>query len=75
MDTTVTSLLIRIKDVEDAKAWAEFDDIYRPILRRYAKARWSSLADPQDNARTARQPASGGRDALYQLGSVYAKRR
>ena len=38
MDTTRASLLLRIKNQRDAKAWAEFDSIYRPILRRYANA-------------------------------------
>lgn len=38
MDTTRASLLLRIKNQRDAEAWAEFDSIYRPILRRYAKA-------------------------------------
>lgn len=38
MDTTRVSLLLRIKNQRDAEAWAEFDAIYRPILRRYAKA-------------------------------------
>lgn len=38
MDTTRASLLLRIKNQRDAMAWAEFDSIYRPILRRYAKA-------------------------------------
>lgn len=45
MDTTRASLLIRIRDKQDSAAWEEFDAIYRPMLRRFAKAR--GLADAQ----------------------------
>ena len=38
MDTTRPSLLIRIRDRDDQLAWHEFDSIYRPLLRRYARA-------------------------------------
>lgn len=44
MDTTRASLLLRIKDQRDAEAWAEFDSIYRPMLRRYAH-RWRLPAE------------------------------
>lgn len=39
MDTTCASLLIRIRNRQDSAAWAEFDAVYRPILRRFARAR------------------------------------
>jgi RNA polymerase sigma-70 factor (ECF subfamily) len=48
MDTTRFSLLLRIKDLNDSDAWAEFDAIYRPILRRYALARGLQAADVDD---------------------------
>jgi RNA polymerase sigma-70 factor (ECF subfamily) len=36
LDTTRPSLLLRIKNPRDQAAWGVFDDIYRPLLRRYA---------------------------------------
>jgi RNA polymerase sigma factor (sigma-70 family) len=39
MDTTRASLLIRIRDPNDRTAWGQFDEIYRPLLRRLCKAR------------------------------------
>lgn len=37
MDTTRTSLLARIKDPADTRAWADFDAVYRPMVFRYAR--------------------------------------
>ncbi|MHC5110763.1 MAG: RNA polymerase sigma factor [Planctomycetota bacterium] len=48
MDTTRASLLIRIKDPDNAKAWSEFTAIYRPILHRYATSRGLSEDDAED---------------------------
>ncbi len=48
MNTTRISLLLRIKDLKDADAWAEFDAIYRPILSRFAAARGLQEADVDD---------------------------
>jgi len=48
MDTTRASLLIRIKDLRNARAWSEFDAIYRPILHRYATARGLDEVDAED---------------------------
>jgi RNA polymerase sigma-70 factor (ECF subfamily) len=39
MDTTSASLLLRIRDQKDSAAWGQFDTIYRPILRQYARSR------------------------------------
>ena len=39
MDTTRASLLIRVRDRNNASAWREFDAIYRPMLGRFARAR------------------------------------
>lgn len=36
MDTTRPSLLLRIRDRNDAGAWHTFDSIYRPMLQRFA---------------------------------------
>jgi len=48
MNTTRTSLLVRIKNQEDATAWSEFDTLYRPILFRYALTRGLDEADAED---------------------------
>ncbi len=48
MDTTRPSLLVRIRDCQDSAAWGLFDDIYRPILHRFAAARGLSHADAED---------------------------
>lgn len=39
MSQTRSSLLSRIKNLEDGLSWEEFDQIYRPMLLRYALAR------------------------------------
>lgn len=38
MDTTRHSLLIRVKDPGDHAAWSEFDEIYRPMIARFARS-------------------------------------
>ena len=48
MDTTRPSLLIRIKNPRDAEAWAEFHELYAPLLYRYARARGLSHEDAED---------------------------
>ncbi len=48
MDTTRPSLLLRIRDRSDAEAWRTFDDIYRPMLYRFAKAKGLTDADADD---------------------------
>jgi RNA polymerase sigma factor (sigma-70 family) len=39
MTDTRSSLLGRIKDLDDEASWEEFDGIYRPLLLSYARAR------------------------------------
>lgn len=39
MDTTRASLLLRIRDLDDAESWREFHGLYSPLLYRYARAR------------------------------------
>lgn len=46
--TTRLSLLLRLKSGSDAAAWSEFDAIYRPMLRRVARARGLDAADAED---------------------------
>lgn len=48
METTHASLLIRIRDRGDAAAWSEFDAVYRPMLRRFARARGLQEAEVED---------------------------
>jgi RNA polymerase sigma-70 factor (ECF subfamily) len=48
MDTTRASLLVRIREPENAEAWREFDGIYRPMLYRFARARGLRDADAED---------------------------
>lgn len=38
LDTTRASLLLRVRNHDDASAWSEFDSLYRPMLRRFAAA-------------------------------------
>lgn len=50
MDTTRPSLLIRIRDRADGDAWRTFDDIYRPILFRFARDIGLTVTDAEDVA-------------------------
>jgi len=50
MESTRVSLLLRLKDRDNARAWVEFTTIYRPILLRYAKARGLNSHDAEDIA-------------------------
>ncbi len=47
MARTRTSLLERVRNLEDSLAWEQFDAIYRPMLRRYAQDR--GLSDEQSD--------------------------
>lgn len=48
VETTRSSLLIRIRNRGDAQAWATFDDIYRPMLTRFALSLGLNRADADD---------------------------
>lgn len=48
MKTTRASLLIRIRNTRDTKAWSEFYDLYAPLLYKYARARGLNHADAED---------------------------
>ncbi|SIO43439.1 RNA polymerase sigma-70 factor, ECF subfamily [Singulisphaera sp. GP187] len=48
--TTRPSLLIRLRDPADECAWAEFVDIYGPLLQRLARGRGLQHADAEDLA-------------------------
>src|SRR5262245_55447033 len=47
---TNASLLVRLKDSADDAAWAEFTEIYRPLICRLARARGFQHADAEDLA-------------------------
>lgn len=48
--TTRPSLLLRIADPQDSAAWAEFTDLYEPILIRVAKSRGIQIGDAEELA-------------------------
>lgn len=48
MTTTRASLLLRIKDPRDTDAWAQFHDLYAPLLYKYARSRGLSREDAED---------------------------
>jgi RNA polymerase sigma factor (sigma-70 family) len=46
--TTRASLLVRLRDQSDAAAWAQFVELYGPLLYRYARRRGLQDADAAD---------------------------
>jgi RNA polymerase sigma factor (sigma-70 family) len=46
--TTRVSLLVRLPDAGNAEAWAQFVDIYGPVIYRYARSRGFQDADAAD---------------------------
>ena len=46
--TTQPSLLIRLRDQGDDRAWAEFTEIYAPLVNQLARRRGLQDADAQD---------------------------
>jgi RNA polymerase sigma-70 factor (ECF subfamily) len=48
MDTTHSSLLVRLRDPQDAAAWREFCAIYRPMLIRFARSCGLPEEDAED---------------------------
>jgi RNA polymerase sigma-70 factor (ECF subfamily) len=46
--TTRPSLLLRLRDPADDRAWAEFADLYGPLIRRVARQRGLQDADAAD---------------------------
>ena len=69
MDTTRTTLLLRLKDGTDQAAWRTFDQLYRPMLVRYACARGLDLSDAEDVAQQCVQAVLGKIDQYEHLGS------
>lgn len=48
MKTTRTSLLHRVRDPHDTDAWAEFYDLYAPLLYRFARSRGLAACDAEE---------------------------
>ena len=48
--STRPSLLIRLRDPGDERAWAEFTEIYGPLVHRLARRRGLQEADAEDLA-------------------------
>jgi RNA polymerase sigma-70 factor (ECF subfamily) len=48
METTRTSLLRRVRDTHDAVGWAEFRELYQPLLFGYVHRRGLTGADAED---------------------------
>ena len=61
---TRQSLLLRLRDVEDAAAWGEFLDIYRPLIYRLARRRGWQDADAQDVAQKVLIKVAGSIEAF-----------
>ncbi len=56
---TQASLLHRVKDPLDQRAWLEFADIYRPVICRMARRRGLQDADAQDLAQKVLTSVAG----------------
>ena len=57
--TTRASLLIRLKAPRDERAWAEFVEIYEPLIHRLARARGVQGADADDLAQDVFRAVAG----------------
>ncbi len=50
MDATRSSLLSRVRDLDDKTGWCEFDRLYRPMLTRYAARHGLSTSESEEIA-------------------------
>src|SRR5947209_13242300 len=60
--STRASLLARIRDPKDARAWEEFVEIYAPLVHRLARARGFQDADAADLAQDVFRAVAGAID-------------
>ena len=60
MPRTRTTLLSRIKALDDGASWEEFDQLYRPLLIRYATDRVLSAEEAEDIAQQCMAAVAGG---------------
>ena len=65
-DSFVTrpSLLIRIKDSQDADAWGQFIDIYSPLIYRFGRKKGLQDADAADLTQDVLRAVSGAIERL-----------
>ncbi len=49
MDQTRSTLLVRIRDPADTKAWGEFVALYQPLLTAYVRKRGLVEEDARDD--------------------------
>jgi RNA polymerase sigma-70 factor (ECF subfamily) len=59
---TRQSLLVRLRDPQDGQAWAEFVEIYAPLIERLARARGLQQADAADLAQEVFRAVAGAID-------------
>jgi RNA polymerase sigma-70 factor (ECF subfamily) len=59
---TRQSLLVRLRDPQDGQAWAEFVEIYAPLIDRLARARGLQQADAADLAQEVFRAVAGAID-------------
>jgi RNA polymerase sigma-70 factor (ECF subfamily) len=57
---TRPSLLIRVRDPQDAAAWAQFVGLYGPLIYQFARRRRLQDADAADLTQTVLQGVAGG---------------
>ena len=50
LSATRSSLLSRVRDLDDSVGWAEFDKLYRPLLTLYARHRGLGLEEAEEIA-------------------------
>src|SRR5947209_2107367 len=60
--STRASLLARIRDPKDARAWEEFVEIYAPLVHRLARARGFQEADAADLSQDVFRAVAGAID-------------
>ena len=60
MADTRDSLLSRIKSLDDAASWEEFDQLYRPLLLRYAQQRGLDVNEAEEIAQQCMTAIAGG---------------
>ena len=57
--TTRPSLLVRLRDPQDALAWGQFVDLYAPLVYGYARKRGLQDADAQKHEQKDVRPCFG----------------
>ena len=55
---TRKTLILRVRDTDDASAWREFYDLYMPLLKRFFQARGLQEADADDIVQNVLQRVS-----------------